>query len=157
MPLVNVIRGERIDPAPFNVRPPILRIPLWMVLAWWLLKGVGVGLFLACRFWYLTAPAIGLLWLYLRFDWYGPAGLALAVVVLGGAWYLAHAASFLRFGWYPVLGRWRRLVYRRRWHPAMATAKLAVTFDGHTVLPVLRSVRCRPGRAARARRPPGRP
>ena len=111
---------------------------------------------LAVRFWYLTGPAIMLLWLYLRFDWYGPAGLALAVVVLGGAWYLAHAASFLRFGWYPVLGRWRRLVYRRRWHPAMATAKLAVTFDGHTVLPVLRSVRCRPGRAARARRPPGR-
>ena len=49
-------------------------------------------------------------------------------------------------------GRWRRAVYRRRWYPAMATAKLTVTFDRHTVLPVLKRVRCRPGRDGRSRR-----
>jgi S-DNA-T family DNA segregation ATPase FtsK/SpoIIIE len=32
------------------------------------------------------------------------------------------------------------MVYRRRWYPAMATARLAVAFDGHVILPVLRRV-----------------
>src|SRR5207237_883277 len=41
--------------------------------------------------------------------------------------------------------RWRRFVFRRRWHAAMATAKLAVSFDRHTVIPVLRKVRCQAG------------
>jgi hypothetical protein len=46
MPLVNVIRGERIDPAPLNVRPPYLRIPIWLALTWWFLKGLAVSLVL---------------------------------------------------------------------------------------------------------------
>ena len=35
MPLVNVIRGERIPDAPLNIVTPIVRLPLWMVITWW--------------------------------------------------------------------------------------------------------------------------
>jgi S-DNA-T family DNA segregation ATPase FtsK/SpoIIIE len=145
MPFVNVIRGERIDSAPLNVRTPILRLPMWLVLAWYLVKGFAAALVLVCRYWYVTAPATLLLWLYVRHGWIGPVVLLLAVAALGAGWRFGHRPSFLRFGFYPVLGRYRRWVYRRRWHAAMATAKLAVTFDRHTVLPVIRRVRCRPG------------
>jgi S-DNA-T family DNA segregation ATPase FtsK/SpoIIIE len=141
MPLVNVIQGERIDTAPLNVRTPILRLPIWLVMTWWFIKGAARIVYLACRYWYLTGPALVLLWLYSDFGWYGPAGL---VLVLAGAltgWWFGHRPSCERFALYPALGRWRRMTYRRRWLPAMATTKLAVAFDGATVLPVLLKVR----------------
>jgi S-DNA-T family DNA segregation ATPase FtsK/SpoIIIE len=87
-----------------------------------------------------------LLYLWSRFGWIGPVVLVGSVVGVGGAWLLADRPLFLRFGFYPLLARWRRMVYRRRWYPAMATARLAVAFDGHVILPVLRRVRCRAGR-----------
>ena len=73
MPLVNVIRGERIDTAPLNVRTPVVRLPIWLVLGWWLVKGIARLVYLACRYWYVTGPVLVLLWLYSNFGWYGPA------------------------------------------------------------------------------------
>jgi S-DNA-T family DNA segregation ATPase FtsK/SpoIIIE len=145
MPLVNVIRGERLDPGPFVIRTSAVRLPIWLVLSWWTIKGLARLVRLACQHWYLTAPAAVLLWLRVRFGWAGPTGAVLAVAVAGTGWRLWHRSSFDRFARYPLLGRWRRVVYRRRWYPAMATAGLAVRFDRETVLPVLRRVRCRPG------------
>jgi FtsK/SpoIIIE family len=145
VPFVNVIRGERIDPAPLNVRTPILRLPLWLVLSWWTVKGLALLVFWACRYWYVTGPAVLLLWLHAKFGWWGPGGLIVGLTAIGTVWFFAHRPSFLRFGFYPVLGRFRRWLYRRRWHPAMATARLAVAFDGHVVIPVLKRVRCRAG------------
>src|SRR6266540_2802406 len=145
MPLINVIRGERIEPAPFNVRPPILHLPLWMVLAWWTVKGLVRLVVLACRYYYITGPAALLVWLYLRYGWAGPISLVAGLALIAGVWWWAHQPSFLRFACYPALGRWRRWVYRRRWHPAMATAKLAVGFDGQVLIPVLKRVRSRAG------------
>jgi hypothetical protein len=141
MPLINVIRGERIEPAPLHVRPPVYRVPFWLAITWWTLKGLAVAVFLACRYWYLTGPIVVLLWLYARYGWPGPVGLLGGVAAVGGTWFLAHRPSFLRFGLYPVWSRWRRFGYRRRWVPAMATAKLAVVFDGHVIVPILRRVR----------------
>jgi S-DNA-T family DNA segregation ATPase FtsK/SpoIIIE len=134
-----------IDSAPLNVRTPVVRLPIWLVLGWWFLKCLALTVFLACRYWYVTGPAVVLGWLYLRFGWLGPVGLVAGLVGICAGWYFGHQASFLRFGLFPVLGIWRRWIYRHRWHPAMATAKLAVSFDGHTVLPVLKRVRCRAG------------
>lgn len=145
MPLINVISGERLDPAPLNVRTPILRLPVWLVLGWWLAKGLTRALVLAVRHWYITAPVVAVLWLHARYGWAGPLVAVAALVVVGAGWWFAHRASFLRFGWFPVVARYRRMTYRRRWYPAMATARLAVTFDAHTVLPVLKRVRCRAG------------
>jgi hypothetical protein len=141
MPLINIIRGERIEAAPFNFRPPVTRIPLWAVVAWWSLKGLAYGVFYACRYWYLTGPTILLTWLYARFGWWGPGGLLAGLTAVCLSWWQGHPASFLRFAAYPALSRWRRFVYRRRWAAAMTTAKLAVSFDGHTVLPILKRVR----------------
>lgn len=145
MPLVNVIRGDRIDPAPINVRTPFIRIPMWLALTWWTVKGFARLAVLLVGFWYVTTPTVVFGWLYLRFGWLGPAGLVAAVTAVSAGWYAAHRDSFLRFGWWPVMSRYRRMVYRRKWHAAMVTARLAVSFDGHTVLPVLRRVRCGAG------------
>ncbi len=141
MPMINVIRGEQLPDAAFNVRTPILRIPLWMAVVWWLLKGLVRIAVLYVRFWYATLPASVLLYLWARFGWAGPVLLVGALAGIALAWMLVDWHSFLRFGWYPVLGRWRRVGYRRRWYPAMATARLAVNFDGHVVVPVLRRVK----------------
>ncbi|MEV5695832.1 cell division protein FtsK [Micromonospora globbae] len=142
MPLVNVIRGDRIDSAPINVRTPFIRIPMWLALTWWTLKGLARLAVVLVRFWYVTAPVVFFGWLYLRWGWAGPVGFLASVAVVATAWGLGHRASFLRFGWWPVLSCYRRWLYRRKWMAAMVTAKLAVSFDGHTVLPVLRRVRC---------------
>jgi FtsK/SpoIIIE family len=144
VPLVNVIRGERIEPAPLNLRPPMIRVPLWMVLSWWTVRGSIRLVLLACRYYYVTGPATVLCWLYLRYGWFGPVGLIVGVAAIALIWWRVHRRSFLRFVFYPGTARWRRWVYRRRWHPAMATAKLVVGFDGQVVIPVLKRVRCRP-------------
>ncbi|GAA0907687.1 FtsK/SpoIIIE domain-containing protein [Virgisporangium aurantiacum] len=141
MPLINVIRGERIEPAPFTVRTPYLRVPLWLMLAGWLCKGLYRLVVVYIRFWYATVPATVLAWLYHRYGWPGPV---IAVGIPTGlltVWRLVDLASFRRFAWWPVLGRWRRMRYRRHWHAAMATANLAVTFKEDTFLPLLKRVR----------------
>ncbi|GAA2562101.1 FtsK/SpoIIIE domain-containing protein [Winogradskya consettensis] len=145
MPFINVIRGEAIPTAPFNVRTPVVRLPVWLVMFWSAVKGLAwmvIGYF---RFWWITLPSSGLLWMYAAFDWQGPTFTVLGVAVAATIWNLGNRASFLRFGWYPILARFRRWTYRRHWQAAMVTAKLSVSYDGQTVLPVLQRVRCRPG------------
>ncbi|SCL15954.1 DNA segregation ATPase FtsK/SpoIIIE, S-DNA-T family [Micromonospora rhizosphaerae] len=145
MPLVNVIRGDRIDAAPINVRTPFIRIPLWLALTWWAVKALGRLTVVLLQFWYVTGPAVFFGWLYLRWGWAGPAGFLAAVGALSAGWGFGHRPSWLRFAWWPALARYRRWLYRRNWQAAMVTARLAVSFDHHTVLPVLRKVRCASG------------
>ena len=141
MPLINVIRGERIEPAPFNVRTPYLKVPLWLLLAVWSVKGLYRLVVAYLRLWYLTLPLTGLTVLYFKYGWIGPI-LAVGVPLLGfGLWALVDWASCRRWIWWPVLGRGRRMRYRRVWHPAMVTAGLAVSFDSHTILPILKRVK----------------
>ncbi|MEV4514502.1 FtsK/SpoIIIE domain-containing protein [Dactylosporangium sp. NPDC049525] len=141
MPLVNVIRGERIEPAPFNVRTPYLKVPLWLVLFVWLGKGLLRLTVVLVRHWVVTGPLLGLAALYVRFDWYGPVVLVLVLSAVAGSWWQLDRATFLRFGFYPLLGRWRRWRYRRQWLPSMVTAGLGVSFNGHTVIPEIKRVR----------------
>src|SRR5256885_11843679 len=75
MPLINHVRGNRVPDAMLNVRTPIVRIPLWMVVTWRCVKGLARLVYLACRYWYVTGPAAVLGWLYDRFGWWGPGGL----------------------------------------------------------------------------------
>jgi len=145
MPLINHVRGQQVPDAMLNVRTPIVRIPLWMVVIWWLVKGVVRLVVTYVRFWYLTVPATGLAWLYVRYGWPGPVVAVAAPLSGSGLWWWLHRRTFLRFGWFPALSQWRRWWYRRSWHPAMSTAGLAMSFDRHVVLPTLRRVRCRPG------------
>jgi S-DNA-T family DNA segregation ATPase FtsK/SpoIIIE len=145
VPFVNVIKGEQLPTAVVTVRTPILRIPWWAVICWQLVKTLARLVVAYVRFWYVTVPATVLTWLYLRYGWAGPATVVGSVSAVGTGWWFAHRPSWLRFGWWPILARYRRFLYRRRWHAAMVTAKLAVSFDKHTIIPVLRRVRCRTG------------
>jgi hypothetical protein len=129
VPFVNVIKGEQLPNAVFNVRTPILRIPWWAIICWQLVKGLPRLTVFLIRYWYLTGPAAALGWLYLKFGWLGPAGLAGTVVGVAASWWFAHRPSCLRFGWWPILARVRRWLYRRRWNAAMVTAKPAGTPD----------------------------
>jgi S-DNA-T family DNA segregation ATPase FtsK/SpoIIIE len=145
MPLVNVIRGERVPDALLNIRSPYIRLPLWLAITWWCLKHAALALFLAGRYWYLTGPTMLVAWLWWRLGWPGPAILSGGVVTAGVGWRLVDAVSFGRWCRYPLLARWRRWSYSRRWWAAMSTAGLVVRFDRREVLPILKRVRSGPG------------
>jgi hypothetical protein len=145
MAFINVIKGEQIPTSAFNVRTPIIRIPLWMVISWQTIKALAWLVKSYIRFWYITLPTTFLAWLYLRYGWVGLAILFGSPAAIGTSWWFAHQTSCLQYGWWPILARWRRFLYRRRWHATMVTANLAVSFDKHTVIPVRRRVRCRAG------------
>src|SRR5579885_2954980 len=98
MPLINHVRGNAVPDAMLNVRTPIVRLPLWMVVFWWTLKVLVRLVVLACRYWYLTGPALFVLWLYSRFGWWGPGSLVGGLVLAVTTWGSLHWSSFLRFG-----------------------------------------------------------
>jgi S-DNA-T family DNA segregation ATPase FtsK/SpoIIIE len=150
MPRVGVIRGDLVPDAPpvllphsVMFRTPVIRVPLWLMICGWCLRGLGRLLLAAVRFWYVTGPGLLLGWLWSRFGWPGPAVLVAAVGAGLGWWGLLYPGAYRRWCWWPALSRWRRWRYRRVWWPAMATAGLRVRFDGHEVLPILKRVACR--------------
>jgi S-DNA-T family DNA segregation ATPase FtsK/SpoIIIE len=157
MPLINVIPGDKIPTAPFNVRVPVWRVPGWLVALWWLLRGLTRLTVLAVRYWWLTAPTLAATWVRVRYGWPTLGVVVLVLVAVGVGWWRLHPASWLRFGWYPLVGRWRRLwVYRRRWSSVMTTCGLATAFAGDRYVPQLLAVRCdRFGDRATVRMLPG--
>ncbi|MDW5330806.1 FtsK/SpoIIIE domain-containing protein [Plantactinospora sp. KLBMP9567] len=143
MPLINVIPGEKVPVAPMNVRLPAWRVPGWLLVFWWLARGLVRLTVLAVRYWWLTSPAAAVSYVYGR---HGGLVLAVAVAAVAGGcvgWWRWHPASWFRFGWYPAVARWRRLwVYRRGWASIMATCGLATAFAGDRYVPQLLRVRC---------------
>lgn len=146
------MQGARVpapsDPVmlPLVVRPgpvPVVRVPWWLLLPWGLVKWAGLGLLVAVRYWRLTVPAAVLLISWLLGGWWAPLLLVVVVAAAAGAWAVVDRGSFRRFGWWPVLGRWRRWRYSRRWWAAMSTAGLVVSFEAHTLMPQLRRLVCR--------------
>ncbi|WFE57576.1 FtsK/SpoIIIE domain-containing protein [Micromonospora sp. WMMD712] len=126
-----------------NVRLPAWRVPGWLLVFWWLARGLFRLTVLAVRYWWLTAPAALALWIRAEFGGLVLAGVALAVAVGCVGWWRWHPSSWLRFGWYPLLARIRTLViYRRRWASVMATCDLATAFAGDRYVPQLLKVRC---------------
>ncbi|WP_435125487.1 FtsK/SpoIIIE domain-containing protein [Micromonospora tulbaghiae] len=142
MPLINVIPGDKIPMAPMNVRLPAWRVPGWLLVLWWLARGLFRLTVLAVRYWWLTAPAALALWVRAEFGGLVLAGVVLTVAVGCAAWWRWHPSSWLRFGWYPLVSRFRALfVYRRRWASVMATCGLATAFAGERYVPQLLKVR----------------
>ncbi|RNH94220.1 cell division protein FtsK [Micromonospora aurantiaca] len=142
MPLINVIPGDKIPMAPMNVRLPAWRVPGWLLVLWWLARGLFRLTVLAIRYWWLTAPVALALWVRAEFGGLVLAGVVLTVATGCAAWWRWHPSSWLRFGWYPLVSRFRALfVYRRRWASVMATCGLATTFAGNRYVPQLLRVR----------------
>jgi hypothetical protein len=125
-----------------NVRTPILRTPLWMVVIWWIIKGLARLVLLCAQLWYLTLPSTVLLLAYGRYGWPRAALLLAAPAICLVTWRFVHRSTFRRCVELPALAWYRRIGYQRRWHAAMATTGLAVTFDRTVFLPELRRVRC---------------
>jgi S-DNA-T family DNA segregation ATPase FtsK/SpoIIIE len=50
MPLINVIPGEKIPTAPLNTRLPAWRIPGWLLVLVWLVRGTFRTVVLAVRY-----------------------------------------------------------------------------------------------------------
>jgi hypothetical protein len=71
VPLINIIRGEAIPTAPFTVRTPVLRLPVWLLVLWQAIKALDWLFFAYIRFWYLTLPTTALIGLYAEFGWQG--------------------------------------------------------------------------------------
>ncbi|BCY06164.1 FtsK/SpoIIIE domain-containing protein [Actinoplanes sp. L3-i22] len=142
MPLVNVIPGEKIPTAPLNTRLPVWRIPGWLLVFVWLGRGTFRSVVLTGRYWWITGPLAVSGWLIQAHGW-----LALLSVVSGlaaaiAAWWRFYPASWMRFGWYPLVGRCRRLwIYRRGWTPAMTACGLASMHGGQRWVPRLLGVR----------------
>jgi DNA segregation ATPase FtsK/SpoIIIE, S-DNA-T family len=142
MPLINVIPGDKIPTAPLNVRMPMWRPAGWLLLLFWIVRGLARLVVLAVRYWWLTGPAAAAVWVRVEYGGLVLAGLLLVISAGCLAWWRLHPESWLRFGWYPLVGRCRRLwVYRRRWASAMATCGLATVFDGDRYIPRLGRVR----------------
>lgn len=142
MPLINVIPGDKIPSAPLNVRVPMWRVPGWLLLLFWTVRGLVRLVVLAVRYWWMTVPASVAVWVRAEYGGLVLGGLVLILASGCVAWWRLHPASWLRFGWHPLVGRWRRMwVYRRRWASAMATCGLATVFDGDQYIPRLGKVR----------------
>ncbi|TDB75218.1 FtsK/SpoIIIE domain-containing protein [Micromonospora sp. KC723] len=143
MPLINIIPGDKIPVAPMNVRLPAWRVPGWLLVFWWLARGMFRVTVLAVRYWWISAPTVVALWIRAEFG-----NLVLAAVTLGLlaaclSWWRWHPRSWLRFGWYPIVARVRAaVVYRRRWASVMSTCGLATVFAGDRYVPRLLKVRC---------------
>src|SRR3954454_16042643 len=108
MAFVNVIKGEQLPHAAFNVRTPILRIPWWALISWQLIKALAWLVKTYLRAWHVTFPVTGLVCMYLRYDWQGLAILGGSITATAAGWWLLHRSSCLRFAAWPILARWRR-------------------------------------------------
>ncbi|MEJ3748467.1 FtsK/SpoIIIE domain-containing protein [Actinomycetes bacterium KLBMP 9797] len=142
MPLINVIPGDKIPTAPLNVRLPMWRIPWWLLVPYWLARGLLRLTVFVIRYWWATGPAALILWIWANHGWHTLVTALAALLVVCVAWWRLHPVTWLRFGWYPTMARLRRVwVYQRRWPSAMATCGLAVVFHGDRYIPRLGRVR----------------
>jgi DNA segregation ATPase FtsK/SpoIIIE, S-DNA-T family len=142
MPLVNVVHGDRIPTSAFNVRMPVWRPSLWLLIPWWTSRLLLRTTVVTIRFWWATLPAIVAAYLWLAFGW--PVLTIAAVLVTGGlvGWHYGDRPSFARWLGRPYAARWRGWwIYRRRWMPVTAASGLAVAFGGDRYTPRILRVR----------------
>jgi DNA segregation ATPase FtsK/SpoIIIE, S-DNA-T family len=124
-----------------RVQREIVRIPVWLVLAGSVVRGLVRLVGWLLRHWKLTLPALGLVWLWVKVGT-GPLLALLAVLVAGlAAWCVAHHASFEVWVRWPVTSRWRAWWrYERTWDATMKGCGLTVRYDGDVYVPDLLSV-----------------
>jgi S-DNA-T family DNA segregation ATPase FtsK/SpoIIIE len=151
MALFQVLPGQALpDPVLTAKTGVAFRARLvYVPLKWIILGRLGRGvLWLGARLvkhWRITAPLAALGYLWLRFGWWAPATtVAVSAGSLIGWWYW-HRPSFTRMFAMPVWARWRRARLSRRWDSAMVTAGLDMAYRGQQIVPVLKTVVCRPG------------
>jgi DNA segregation ATPase FtsK/SpoIIIE, S-DNA-T family len=141
---VRNVTGEQLaqvdNPDPFASpvwRSPVYRTPEFVIWLVQLIRLAWQVIWFALRHPLLDAVAglVALIWL--KSGW--PGITVLAAIVLAGLVVL----RVVRPGWFarlvsgPVRCRWRWWFYRRHWHAVMTIARLAPSYRGRVVVPVL--------------------
>ncbi len=146
--LVRDVTGEQLaqvgNPDPFASpvwRSPVYRTPEFVIWLIQLVRLVARVVWFAVRHPIATGAAGLMVVAWLRWDW--PGVVVLAIVVSAGLLVLrlARPAWFARLVSGPARDRWRWWFYRRRWHAVMTIARLAPSYRGRVVVPVLGKVR----------------
>jgi len=146
--LVRNVTGEQLaqvgNPDPFASpvwRSPVYRTPEFVIWLIQLVRLVARVVWFAVRHPIATGAAGLMVVAWLRWDW--PGVVVLAIVVSAGLLVLrlARPAWFARLVSDPARDRWRWWFYRRRWHAVMTIARLAPSYRGRIVVPVLGTVR----------------
>ena len=141
------VTGEQLaqvdNPDPFA--PPVWRSPVYRTPEGIILI-VQLGRFIARSVWFLvrhplTDTAAGLLVLvWLEAGWPGLVVLAVVVLTALTVVRMAWPHWFARLVSGPARNRWRWWFYRRHWHAVMTVARLAPSYRGRVVIPILSSV-----------------
>jgi DNA segregation ATPase FtsK/SpoIIIE, S-DNA-T family len=141
---MSTFSGDQItqvnNPDPFT--PPIWRSPVYHTPGWvitivqlWRLLITVITFILRHPVADTIALASFASWHYL--GWPGPAGLAALALALLSLWRWRWPNGFSRFIARPALGKWRRWHYQQHWAAVMTIGRLAPTFQGRILLPVL--------------------
>ena len=139
--------GEQLaqvdNPDPFASpvwRSPVHRTPEWLILLVQFIRTLVRLIWFLLRHPLMDAVAGLILFVWLRTGW--PGVIAQAAVVLAGLMTLrlAWPGWFTRLVSRPARNRWRWWFYRRHWQAVMTIARLAPTYRGQVVVPVLGKV-----------------
>jgi S-DNA-T family DNA segregation ATPase FtsK/SpoIIIE len=124
------------------IRPRRFELPLWAVVLGLLLRWTWRGLWWSLRHPVETVLVVVPVYLFAEYGW---SGVVVPLVLAGfvsAVWRWRDESSWWTWCAGPILGRLRQVfVYRRVWREAMTLCGLARTFDHHTILPRLLSVR----------------
>ena len=142
------IMGEQLaqvdNPDPFASpvwRSPVYRTPEFVIWLVQLARLIWRIIWFALRHPLLDLAALGVTEVWLQAGW--PGLTALAAVDLGRRWRYCGSRWpdwFARLVTVPVRCRWRWWYYRRRWQAVMTITRLAPTYRGRVIIPVLDGV-----------------
>src|SRR5450432_2266128 len=141
------ITGEQLaqvdNPDPFASpvwRSPVHRTPESLILIVQFLRTVAWLIWFVLRHPIMDAVAGLAILIWLRTGWPGLVITAVGVLAELLLFRLASPRWFARLVSGPARNRWRWWFYRRHWQAVMTIARLAPTYRGQTVVPVLRRV-----------------
>ncbi len=139
--------GEQLaqvdNPDPFAPpvwRSPVYHTPGWVITLVQLARLIGWMVRFLARHPALDLVAAALGYSWSLAGWPGPVILTATVAAVLACWRWLWPVSFFRFVTRPVRGRWRRSYYRRHWLAVLTIARLAPTYRGRLLVPVLGKV-----------------
>jgi S-DNA-T family DNA segregation ATPase FtsK/SpoIIIE len=131
------------NPDPFA--PPIWRSPIYHTPGWVITVAQLARVIIALVKFLARHPVLDLVLAVEAFAWSvagwpGPATLTSTVVSVLIVWRIRWPASFSRFVGRPVRGKWCRWHYQRHWLAVLTIARLAPSYRGQVLVPVLGKV-----------------
>jgi S-DNA-T family DNA segregation ATPase FtsK/SpoIIIE len=130
------------DPfAPPAWRSPIYHTPGWVITIVQLARVIVALIKFLARHPVLDLVLAAEAFAWSMAGWPGPATLTSTVIAVVIVWRIRWPASFSRFVGSPARGKWRRWHYQRHWLAVLTIARLAPSYRGQVLVPVLGKVR----------------